>query len=70
LFFSFLIYVINQANFSEIIWIKNAEIDKTSKVSKIGMAFMTNYLIVFELIAIILLIALVGATRIASEKAE
>lgn len=68
LLFSFLVYTIHQANFSELPWIKNATIDKSSKVSSIGISFMTHYLIAFELIAIILLLALIGATRIASEK--
>ncbi len=39
-------------------------------ISEIGIAFMTEYLLAFELIAFILLVVLVGATFIAQKSAD
>lgn len=62
-------YAIQQSSFSEVGWIQEAQHQKDiiakSTVQDLGIHFMTNYLLPFEIIAILLLVALIGATLIA-----
>lgn len=73
LFLTFL-YAIQQSNFSEIGWMQNAQEQKEvivkSTVQDLGIHFMTNYLLPFEVIAVLLLVALIGATLIAGFSIE
>lgn len=61
--FTILFKGIISANFSALGWV-----DKTSSstsIQKLGLTLMTDYVLVFELIGLLLLIALIGAIRIA-----
>jgi NADH:ubiquinone oxidoreductase subunit 6 (subunit J) len=70
-FFNGLLFAILKANLSEISWLKEiAEKEsyiKESTVADIGVLLMTNYLLPFEIIALLLLVALIGATNIAGK---
>ena len=52
-------YAIGKANFT------NSKIDLVDQVKAIGVSFLTNHIVAFELIAFILLVALVGAAYLA-----
>lgn len=60
--FIMLISVIGTINFTQY------EVISGSNINKIGDGIMTDYLLPFELTAVLLLIALIGATAIASKK--
>ena len=64
----FVIFVkgIFQANFSTLSWIKEAK-PAPVPLEKFGMRLMTDYVVVFELIGILLLLALIGAVKMASK---
>jgi NADH:ubiquinone oxidoreductase subunit 6 (subunit J) len=70
-FFALILYVIKMANFTSLEWIitsvkRPSEI--TSTIGTIGVSLMSNYILPFELIAILLLIALIGAAFIARKQ--
>lgn len=46
------------------------QIKKTDQVSQVGISFLTEHIVAFELIAFILLVALVGATYLAKMAAD
>ncbi len=64
-------YAIQKANVSEIGWIKNAtqnqEVIKQTTVQGLGIQLMTQYVLVFEVIAVLLMVALVGTLLIAGK---
>lgn len=62
-----LIKGINEVGFSDLPWISKAETITYSSIPTIGINMMTDYVIVFELAAILLLVALIGATYIAAK---
>ncbi len=67
--FSILVYYILQTDFMALSWIKSANatgaVVKDSTIEQIGVGLMSIYLFPFELVAILLLIALIGAALIA-----
>ncbi|OJJ14767.1 hypothetical protein BKI52_41785 [marine bacterium AO1-C] len=66
------VYAIQKANISEIGWIKNAsqnqEVIKQSTIQGLGIQLMTQYVLVFEVIAVLLMVALIGTLLIAGKK--
>ncbi len=62
--FVLLIKGILQANFSALGWI-NQETSSPSGIREFGMTLMTDYVLAFEIIGLLLLLALIGAVRIA-----
>jgi len=56
-----------QANFSALGWIQSAE-PTNPPLEKFGMRLMTDYVLAFELIGVLLLLALIGAVKMASFK--
>ena len=67
--FGILTYGISQANLSYLPWIENATTSgqtiQESTISKIGVMLMSRYIFPFELAALLLLVALIGAAFIA-----
>ena len=57
--FSFLVYTLSNVSFSTV------QIENQDQIDKIGVSFLTNHIVAFELIAFILLVALVGASYLA-----
>lgn len=68
-FFYLLARGISLADFSGMPWMTKAATGPSS-TKEIGMAIMTDYVLVFEVIGILLLIALIGAVRIAGHTRE
>lgn len=72
--FGILAYAIYQVDFEHLAWIQKAQQNKkilqTSSVQGLGVSLMTTYLLAFEVMAVLLLIALVGATMIAGYKTK
>lgn len=70
--FLLLIYTIIHSDFSHRPWIQTAKqsstIIKESTVKSLGINFMTEYILAFELAAILLLAALVGAVMLTNTK--
>ncbi len=70
--FGMLLWGILEANFEQQPWIReatqNRDFIKESTVSGLGIGFMTDYALVFELIAILLLLALIGSVTLAAYK--
>ncbi len=70
--FSLLLYTFHQANFEEQSWLKTAaktqQTIKGSTVQPLGIGFMTDYALAFELIALLLLVALIGSVTLAAYK--
>ena len=64
----FIIFVkgIFQANFSALNWIKEAK-PAPVPLEKFGIRLMTDYVVGFELIGILLLLALIGAVKMAAK---
>lgn len=62
--FIILLKGILQANFSALGWIDKSENSSTG-IKEFGMTLMTDYVLAFEIIGILLLLALIGAVRIA-----
>ncbi len=58
-----------QANFSAIGWIKNAE-PAAPGLEKFGMRLMTDNVLAFELIGVLLLLALIGAVKMAARSGK
>lgn len=71
-FFTVLLMVILQADFANQRWLKTAQakgnILKDSTLHTLGVNLLTEFILAFELIAILLLIALIGATLLAGRK--
>lgn len=59
----FLIWIFKNAN-----WVQGTPLPAQSTVTPIGVELMTDYLIAFEVISVLLLVALVGAAYIARRK--
>jgi len=55
-------------NFSQLPWIKNALLVNQNTTSHIGVNLMTQYILPFEIIAILLMVALMGSAIIAGRK--
>ncbi|GAB5527615.1 MAG: NADH-quinone oxidoreductase subunit J [Roseivirga sp.] len=54
-----------EANFGAIKWIESAQL-QSPKLESFGMKLMTDYVLAFEVIGILLLLALIGAVKIAA----
>jgi NADH:ubiquinone oxidoreductase subunit 6 (subunit J) len=71
-FFGLLAQAIYKADFVNSAWIISAgaqnRLLKDSSLPHLGVNLMTHYLLAFELIAILLLLALIGSTLLASRK--
>lgn len=71
-FFALLLYNIKVADFTSQEWINKSvssnSTDITSTIKALGINFMSDYILPFELTAILLLIALIGAAYIAGRK--
>jgi NADH-quinone oxidoreductase subunit J len=71
-FFAILLLVIFKADFANQRWLKLAQnkgnILKNTSLPTLGVNLLTEYILAFEIIAILLLIALIGATLIAGRK--
>lgn len=69
LFFLILFITIYQANPEEISWIRNAGANTLSPgdntIHAIGVNLMTRYLIPFEIVSVLLMMALIGAAHLA-----
>lgn len=68
-FFYLLARGISAADFGGMAWMTNSN-SGPSSISYLGMKVMTDYVLVFEVIGILLLVALIGAVRIAGHKRE
>ena len=68
----FIVFVkgIFQANFSSLSWIKEAKPALPTPLEKFGMRLMTDYVVGFELIGILLLLALIGAVKMAAKSGK
>ncbi|WP_299455717.1 NADH-quinone oxidoreductase subunit J [uncultured Microscilla sp.] len=64
-----LVFAIYKANLGQMPWIKqavqNQQVIKQSTVQGLGIQLMTQYVLVFEVIAVLLMVALLGAVLIA-----
>lgn len=71
-FFALLLYVIKIADYKTLDWILSSERgsspDITSTIGAIGVNLMSDYVLPFEITAILLLIALIGAAFIARKE--
>jgi NADH:ubiquinone oxidoreductase subunit 6 (subunit J) len=67
-FFVLFIKAIMQANFGAISWIANGTEKEPSSLKHLGLVLMTDYMLAFEVIGILLLIALIGAVYMAGAK--
>ncbi|WP_235861405.1 NADH-quinone oxidoreductase subunit J family protein [Pontibacter flavimaris] len=65
-------YAILKANIASLPWLQNTEIEvlgnQKSTVQSIGIKLMTDFVLPFELASLLLLIALMGAAYVATEK--
>lgn len=65
-------YAILKANVASLPWLQTSEIDvlgnQKSTVQSIGIKLMTDFVVPFELASLLLLIALMGAAYVATEK--
>lgn len=72
--FSLLLYGIIKANVSSLQWIAKAqssgEVVKESTIQLIGIKLMSEYILPFEVAAVLLLIALIGAAYIAQRQID
>lgn len=66
-----LVFAIQKANLGQIPWIKqatqNQQVIKQSTIQTLGIQLMTQYVLVFEVIAVLLMVALIGAVLIAGK---
>lgn len=67
LFFTALLWLIREVKVEDLAWQKEAPVIERSTVNGLGIGLMTDYLLAFELIAVLLLVALIGATFIAGK---
>jgi NADH-quinone oxidoreductase subunit J len=66
--FILLLVILLQVNFLSLDWIQKGSMQKSDTgVSAIGIKLMTNYILPFEIAALILLLALIGAAVIAAK---
>ena len=68
-FFAILFFMISQVNFALLSWMQGS--DKAvgeGMIAKLGTLLMSDYVLVFELAGIILLVALVAAALLAGER--
>jgi NADH:ubiquinone oxidoreductase subunit 6 (subunit J) len=68
-FFYLLARGIGAADFGGMAWMTNSN-SSPSSISHLGMKVMTDYVLVFEVIGILLLVALIGAVHIAGHTRE
>lgn len=68
--FYILTRAISLANFEGMGWIQQTSETVPSSVKSLGLKLMTDYVLAFEVIGILLLIALIGAVRIAGNTRE
>jgi NADH-quinone oxidoreductase subunit J len=73
-FFGVLIFVLSGINPAELEWIKTAE-NNTLKptdntIHYLGINIMTRYLLPFEVVSVLLLMALIGAAHLARKERE
>lgn len=65
-------YSILKANISTLPWLQTADVNvpglQKSTVQSIGIKLMTDFVVPFELVSLLLLIALIGAAYIATDK--
>jgi NADH-quinone oxidoreductase subunit J len=66
--FTLLMNAIMEVNFAKLSWIKNGLLVNGNTTAGIGINLMTQYILPFELIAVLLLVALMGASMIAGRK--
>ena len=59
-----------QANFSAMSWISSSAESIQPDVKTFGLGLMTEYVLAFEVIGILLLLALIGAVKIAGSKGK
>lgn len=62
------VYLINKADFSKSVLIQNNATIKEATTQPIGLKLMTDYVYVFEVAGVLLLIALIAATFIAGKE--
>ncbi len=62
--FAILFKGILEANFSALPWIDKSQVSNSS-IPEFGLSLMTDYVLAFEIIGVLLLLALIGAVRIA-----
>jgi len=67
-FFVLFLKGIIQANFGAIKWIAQSTEKEPSSLKNLGLVLMTDYVLAFEVIGILLLIALIGAVYMAGSK--
>ena len=63
--FTILVNAIMEIDFSKLSWIKNGILITQNTTPTIGINLMTQYILPFELIAVLLMVALMGASLIA-----
>lgn len=67
-FFLLFLKAIMQANFGAIKWIAQRSEKEPTSLKNLGLTLMTDYVLAFEVIGILLLIALIGAVYMAGAK--
>lgn len=71
--FGLLVYAIIQANFKSLAWIHDAEgageTTTSGTVNLIGIKLMSDFILPFEIVGVLLLLALIGAVFIAKRQA-
>jgi NADH-quinone oxidoreductase subunit J len=67
-FFLLFLKAIMQANFGAINWIAQSTENAPTSLKNLGLVLMTDYVLAFEVIGILLLIALIGAVYMAGAK--
>ena len=70
--FALLFKAILQANFGAVQWIETAASGEEKRVSlqQLGLRLMTDYVLAFEIVGVLLLLALIGAVYMASAKSK
>lgn len=66
--FTLLVNSIIEINFAKLSWIKNGLLVNHNTTSTIGINLMTQYILPFEIIAVLLMVALMGSALIAGKK--
>lgn len=68
--FMLLFYSLNSVDFLSITWMRDINQNSTQNTTThaLGFGLMTDYLLVFEIVAILLLVALIGAVVLAGAK--
>lgn len=72
--FGLLFYSITKANLASLTWIEEAEtsgeVVKGSTIQLLGVKLMSDYILPFEIVAVLLLVALIGAAYIAQRQID